>query len=480
MTNCERYALLAVQPDGCAVYAKAGQSERAWNVAIRAKAADELEIAVYDVIGEAFWGDGFTAKDFLVKLRAAPSAKKISLRVNSVGGVVDDAKAMVNLLRERAAAGVEIVAIVDGLAASSASYLLTAADRVEMPDNAMQMVHGVRTIAIGTAEDFEVTAAQMRVINEQLADAYAAASTRRGKKKTKSDYLALFAAGDTYLTADEAIEYGLADAKIETLKVAACLADINGLESAPQQLRSALYVVASAAPPAATPPTQTPPGPGARLQIPDTGKETNMKTIALAAFAAVLGMTVEQIEAADDSAVLDAAKRLKAKADADHAPAVAISGVKLVGVATEAEATAKIQDLQRGVLQVLGTTGKATIAEAMPILLGWKSGSEQAVAMTQKVAELTEETRVAKRDAAIVASNIPPARHDWARTAFATAEAVETFAAGLPAGFFNAINEPKDKDSSLVLTAEERSVCKTLGMSEQQFIEEKKLLRKAG
>jgi ATP-dependent Clp protease protease subunit len=473
-------ALSVAQADG-SIYAKAGDAERPWNVAIRAVAGDELEIAVYDVIGETFWGEGFTAKDFLVKLRAAPAAKKISLRINSVGGVVDDAKAMVNLLRERATAGVEIVATVDGLAASSASFLLTAADRVEMPANAMQMVHGVRTIARGTAEDFEVVAARMRVINEQLAEAYAAASSRRGKKKSKDDYLALFAVGDTYLTADEAIEYGLADSKIETLKVAACLADINGLEGAPQALRSAPYVVlASTGEPALTPPQQTPPGPGARLQIPDTGKENNMKTIALAAFAAVLGMTVEQIEAAEDSVVLDAAKKLKAKADAEPVSSVTVSGVRLVGVATEVEATAKIQDFQRGVMQVLGATGKATIAEAMPVVLSWKAGSEQAAELTKTVATLTEQTRVAKRDAAIVASNIPPARHEWARTAFMTAEAVETFAAGLPAGFFTAINEPKDKETSTALTAEERSVCKTLGMSEEQFLKEKNLQRKVG
>ncbi len=473
-------ALLAAWRHGSVVAKADSGVERGWTVALRSKSTDELEIAVYDVIGQSFWGDGISSKDFLAKLRAAPDAKKITLRVNSVGGIVDEAKAMVNLLLERAANGVEIVATVDGLAASAASYLLTAATRVEMPANAFQMLHGVRGGVRGTAGDLEEAAALFRRMNEQLAEAYAAASERRGKKQTKSTYLELFAAGDTYLDADQAIEYGLADAKIATLKVAACLADIGELDGAPDALRAAPYVVLAST---ATPITKTPAAPVGRQsnQLPNNGNgDTEMKTISLAVFAAVLGMTAEQIEAAEEKDVLAAATKLKESAKAQSAT-VAVSGIKLVGVATEAEAEAKIKEFQAGMLQLLGSTGKATTAEAMGVLLEWKQGAEQATALTKKVATLTEETRVAKRDAAIVnQKNLPPARHEWARAQFATAEAVETFCAGMPTGFFAAINEPNGDEQTLALSVEEKQICKTLGMSEAQYLEEKKLLRKAG
>lgn len=235
---------------------------RSWNVAVRAVGSEELEIAVYDVIGASFWGDGITSKDVLNKLRAAPKAKTINLRVNSVGGIVDEAKGMVNLFEERTSNGVNIVATVDGIAASAASYLLTAASKVIMPANAFQMIHGARSGRMGTAEDFEAAAALMRKYNDQLAAAYAAASARRGKGKTKEDFLAAFAAGDLYLDADEAIEWGLADEKRDAVKVAACLADIEGLANAPSALTSAPYVRAHAvatqtapAPPPAAPET---------------------------------------------------------------------------------------------------------------------------------------------------------------------------------------------------------------------------------
>jgi len=185
--------------------------KNSWSFRVEAKAQGDIEIAVYDIIGKSFFGDGVSAKDVLDSVRKSPNAKRITLRVNSIGGVVDDARAMVNILRERAAAGVEIVAYVDGIAASSASYLLTAASRVIMPANAFLMFHQARTGVMGNASQMTNAAEFLRKTNEQLAEGYAAASARRGKNKTKADYLAAFDKGDTYLTAAEAIDWGLAD-----------------------------------------------------------------------------------------------------------------------------------------------------------------------------------------------------------------------------------------------------------------------------
>jgi len=57
---------------------------------------------------------------------------------------------------------------------------------------------------------------------------------------------------------------------------------------------------------------------------------------------------------------------------------------------------------------------------------------------------------------------------------------VETFCAGMPKGFFSSVNEPENKEAVVALTADEKHICKTLGMTESQYLEEKKLLRKAG
>lgn len=191
-----------------------------WRFECRAKGT-KLEIAIHDIIGGSLFEQGVTSKSVLEALRAAPDAQEIAVRVNSVGGLVDEAKGIVNLLAERAAAGVRVTGYVDGLAASAASYVLTACQRVVMPSNTFQMVHQGHGRAHGTASDFEEVASVLRRINVQLAEAYAGASARRGKRKTKEDFLALFAKGDTYFDADEAIAWGLADEKVEALPVAA-------------------------------------------------------------------------------------------------------------------------------------------------------------------------------------------------------------------------------------------------------------------
>ncbi len=216
---------------------------RPWQLKARATGSHKLEIVIHDVIGKSLFEDGYTSKNLLAALRSMPNAREIDLRINSLGGLVHEAKGIVNLLRAQQARGVRVTAYVDGIAASAASYLLTVADRVVMPSNAFQMVHATHAALRGGADDLEQAAAHMRRENEHLAEAYAMASQRRRKGKTKGDFLALFAKGDTYLDADQSIAWGLADEKVSALKVAASLVDLTGFDTAPHGLRSAPYAL---------------------------------------------------------------------------------------------------------------------------------------------------------------------------------------------------------------------------------------------
>jgi ATP-dependent protease ClpP protease subunit len=277
--------------------------DRAWQIEARATGKKKLEIAVHDVIGQSFFEDGITSKKFLAHVRSMPDAQEIDLRINSIGGIVDEAKGMLSILAERAGVGVTITGYVDGIAASAASYLLTGCSRVVMPGNTFQMLHQCRGGARGTADEIEAHAVLMRRMNEQLAEGYAAASARRGKGKTKEDFLALFAQGDTYLDADESLEWGLADEKLAALEIAASLVDLVGFESAPEAARIAPYVAGPTA--KLADPTPTPPSPEAReTNLPATGKgKKTMKSI-LAALALQ--------EDADEATVVAAIKKIQA------------------------------------------------------------------------------------------------------------------------------------------------------------------------
>src|SRR5690606_23555112 len=107
-------------------------------------AGDTATVWLYDVIGADAWG-GISASQFVQDV-ARIQAPVIHLRINSPGGDVFDARAMVTALREHPA---RIVAHIDGLAASAASYIALAADDVQMSDGAFLMIHNAWGIVLG-------------------------------------------------------------------------------------------------------------------------------------------------------------------------------------------------------------------------------------------------------------------------------------------------------------------------------------------
>lgn len=202
-----------------------------------------------------------------------------------------------------------------------------------------------------------------------------------------------------------------------------------------------------------------------------------MKMISLAAIAAALGFTAEQQAGAEEADVLDALKKVKEKADA---PAqVTISGVKLLGVTTEEEAAAKASDLTKLSMAVMGATGASSNAEAVVRMMGWKTGADQAADLAKQVSDLNAKMESHKLEAAIQRlsreGKLAPAQHEWARANFKTAESLETFALTLPSLASLGANEPNAGTNTVTLTAEERNVCKQLGITEEQFLEQKKL-----
>lgn len=450
-------------------------AEKSWTVALRSTGADTLEIGIYDFIGESIFGEGVTAKAVLAQLRAAPAAKSITMRINSSGGDVDDAKAMINLLADRKANGVRVEAIIDGMAASAASYITTVADKVTMPSNAFLMFHQARTGRMGNASDMLSASELLTRVNEQLAEGYAAASARRGKEKTKADYLAEMAKGDRYLSADEAIEWGLADEKTEPLKAVACLADISQLVGAPVALIEAPYVAHEApVAPAVVAVVARPLDPArAHTSVELLGAiaaaETNqspatpaLEPIALAKkeFTIMTEPVAPPVQAASEPA------------------SVTVSGVKLLGVTNEAEAATKIQDLTKLSMAVMGATQSGSNAEALAKILAWKEGADQTAGLLKQVHDLRASTVSARRDGAIEKlsreGRLSPSQHEWARANFASAEQLETFAMTLPPMAAIGAQEPNGSEQ-LTLNETERKVCASLGIPESEYLEQKKL-----
>ncbi|EMW05741.1 clp protease family protein [Escherichia coli 2850750] len=113
------------------------------------KAADvrgAADISIYEEIG----GFGVTAKQFAEDLKALGDVSHINLRIHSPGGDVFEGIAIYNLLRNHPA---DITVYIDGVAASMASGVAMAGDRVVMPENAMMMIHYPSHYLMGTHEE---------------------------------------------------------------------------------------------------------------------------------------------------------------------------------------------------------------------------------------------------------------------------------------------------------------------------------------
>ena len=181
------------------------------------------EILIYDEIGPD-WLGMVNAKSLKEQMPA--DKDPLTLRINSPGGSVVEAQAIYNLIAGRKG---ETTVKIDGLAASAASYIMLAGDRIEIAENAMVMIHNAWSFAMGNAEDLRNTAAVLDKFDDVLLAGYVA----RGKKDR--DEFAAAMKAETWFSAAEAVEWGLADALGQPLKVAACVAP-GRYRNAPEEL----------------------------------------------------------------------------------------------------------------------------------------------------------------------------------------------------------------------------------------------------
>ncbi|HUA15870.1 MAG TPA: head maturation protease, ClpP-related [Verrucomicrobiae bacterium] len=169
---------------------------------ITATAPDQLEILLYDMIGEDWVGEGTSAKSFAQDLKDAGKVSKIHLRVNSPGGNVFDGIAIYNSLLTH---GAKVTAQVDGVAASIAGVILMAASEIAMAENGMIMIHNPHTLIAGDANDMRKMADTMDKVKANMINAY------RRHTVLSADEVGEMMDAETWMTAQEACDNGFAD-----------------------------------------------------------------------------------------------------------------------------------------------------------------------------------------------------------------------------------------------------------------------------
>jgi ATP-dependent protease ClpP protease subunit len=199
------------------------------------------EVFIYGDIGESWFGDTVAAKDFVREI-AALDVEALTVRINSFGGSVTDGIAIYNALKRHAA---EVTVSIDGMAASIASLIAMAGDRVEMAANALLMVHAPWSVAVGNSTDLRDHADLLDTFADAMATSYAA---KTGRPVAEMRDL-LTDGQDHWYGADDALEAKFVDEVVDALPIAASLRfDASRFRSLPAQLSGGALAAAAAFP----------------------------------------------------------------------------------------------------------------------------------------------------------------------------------------------------------------------------------------
>ncbi len=162
-----------------------------------------VTLRLYDPI-DSYGGEwGVSAKEFAAAVDALPDGTtEIILLINSPGGEVWDGLAILNTLRKHPA---RVVAIVEGIAASAASFIAAGCDEMVMAGNSEVYIHNAWGYASGDADDMRAAAEDLERLDRNIAAIYAE------KSGQTVDYWLAEMPRDRFMSAEEAVESGLAD-----------------------------------------------------------------------------------------------------------------------------------------------------------------------------------------------------------------------------------------------------------------------------
>lgn len=158
---------------------------------------------IYDVIGLDWWtGGGVTAQSVQKALDGMKGASGLDVYINSPGGDIFDAKAIYAQIRRFQG---ECVVYVDGIAASAATFIAMAGDRIITNPAATWMIHRVWARTSGNTADFRAMADTLDMEDTTFAETYA--------KRTKQsvDDVRAWMEAETWMNASEAKARGFTD-----------------------------------------------------------------------------------------------------------------------------------------------------------------------------------------------------------------------------------------------------------------------------
>lgn len=194
--------------------------------------------ATAGILIEGVIGDDVTPAAVRDALAAAGDAPLL-VTINSPGGNVFDGFAIMAQLERHPG---YVTVRVEGLAASAASYIAMAADRVVMPEASMMMIHNASGMAIGTRDTMRATAETLERVDGLMASIYEA------RTNLPRERIEAMMTAETEMTAAEAVALGFADEIEATPRGAARRDGARRPEAAATTQAETLGITASVAP----------------------------------------------------------------------------------------------------------------------------------------------------------------------------------------------------------------------------------------
>lgn len=167
---------------------------------------DHAELSIFGDITSWRWDESDVSAYSLSKELKNITANHIDVHINSRGGDVGEGLAIYNALKNHSA---EITTYCDGFVCSIASVIFMAGDKRVMCPASMLMIHNPWMFAQGNATQLRKAADDLDTICSAVIKAYKSHVTLDEKElKVKLDE-------ETWITPDEAIEWGFATEKVE-------------------------------------------------------------------------------------------------------------------------------------------------------------------------------------------------------------------------------------------------------------------------
>lgn len=189
------------------------QNKKYWE--FKMQSTSEADLYLYIEI--AWWGGGYSAhsaQSFKDELDSLGNIDVLNIYINSPGGDVFEGNTIYNMLkRNKCTKNVYI----DGVAASIASVIAMAGDRIIMPNNAMMMIHNARGGIYGTSDEMRNQADLVDRLTENARTTY----VDRSNGKLDLETVKVLMDNETWLSAQECYDYGLCDEIISAKQVVA-------------------------------------------------------------------------------------------------------------------------------------------------------------------------------------------------------------------------------------------------------------------